>query len=69
MIEQRINGSEKAPWLRCRGCKASYWAENWHCQRCHETLYHKTDWHVVDGICVPPSRVGWESNDGVWQER
>jgi hypothetical protein len=70
VIESRISGKDKAPWLRCRGCKKSYWAQNWHCQRCHETLNEVTAWHWQDRACVPPSRMNWElDNDDVWVER
>lgn len=69
MIEKRINGNDKAPWFRCRGCKKNYWAENWHCKHCHETLDHKVDWHSADNKCVPPNRMGWELDDGTWVEK
>lgn len=69
MIESRISGNEKAPWLRCRGCKKSYWAENWHCKYCHENFTAQPIWHRKNDLCVPASRMGWELIDDVWQEK
>lgn len=69
MIEARISGKDKAPWLRCRGCRKAYWAQNWHCPRCHETLHDVATWHWADKGCVPPVRMGWELVDDVWTEK
>ena len=66
MIEKRIDGNLKAPWLRCRGCHKTYWAENWHCQKCHENFDSKVDWHTSDKGCVPAIRMGWSVVDNVW---
>jgi hypothetical protein len=66
MIEKRIDGTEKAPWLRCRGCRKSYWAENWHCRNCHETFTTYTSWHIADNNCIPATRMGWELLEDVW---
>lgn len=66
MIEKRIDGNEKAPWLRCRGCRKAYWAENWHCRNCHETFTTYTSWHIADNSCIPATRMGWELLEDVW---
>lgn len=66
MIEKRIDGRDKAPWLRCRGCRKAYWAENWHCNRCHDTFSDAATWHWSDRGCVPPTRMGWDLVDDVW---
>ena len=69
MIEKRIDGNEKAPWLRCRGCRKPFWAGNWHCSRCHETFADVAVWHHGDRGCIPATRMGWELVDDVWTER
>jgi len=66
MIEARIDGKDKAPWLRCRGCHKTYWAENWHCQDCHDTFSYKTTFHYSENGCIPPVRFGWDLVDNVW---
>lgn len=66
MIEARINGNDKAPWLRCRGCHKTYWAENWHCVDCHETFEYKTTFHHSENGCIPAIRFGWGLVDNVW---
>lgn len=66
MIEKRIDGNAKAPWLRCRGCHKAYWAENWHCRNCHETFTTYTSWHIADNNCIPATRMGWDLVEDVW---
>lgn len=66
MIEKRIDGNDKAPWLRCRGCHKAYWAENWHCRNCHETFTTYTSWHISENNCIPATRMGWELLEDVW---
>lgn len=67
-IEARISGMEKAPWLKCRGCRSAYWAQDWHCQRCHCTFDRDvSDWHVGEKQCVPPNRNGMVLDGGVWR--
>jgi hypothetical protein len=66
MIEKRIDGKDKAPWLRCRSCHTSYWAENWHCLDCHDTFSYKTTFHHSETGCIPPVRFGWDLVDDVW---
>ena len=66
MIEKRIDGNDKAPWLRCRGCRKAYWAENWHCRHCHDTFADAATWHWSDRGCVPPTRMGWNLVEDVW---
>ena len=66
MIEKRIDGNQKAPWLRCRGCHKAYWAENWHCRNCHETFTTYTNWHISDNNCIPATRMGWDLVEDVW---
>ena len=66
MIEKRIDGNQKAPWLRCRGCHTVYWAENWHCLECHDTFFYKTTLHHSESGCIPAVRFGWALDDNVW---
>lgn len=65
----RIDGKNKAPWLKCRGCRKVYWAETWHCTQCHETFAQKKPTgHLQHGVCVPMHRLGWSvDKEGVWQ--
>jgi len=75
MIEKRLDGRVKAPWLRCRGCHKTYWAENWHCVDCHNTFAKSKEWttnatwHTSPKGCIPARRMGWDLIDDVWTER